>query len=345
MEILANEIIILNTAETPLPMGVIDLVDVDFDTRLNNRFIDLRKPENLIIFKFESELLFGIREYMNKNNLLRFTHPKLLRLQQRVVLTCSLFSILKKRAYLNQSPQLYKEILMSSGFDRVFEVGPAFRAEKENTVRHLNEFTSIDIEMSFSDDETVMRMLENAIAYSVNRADSILGKELKGLGYSIEEVRPPFPRIEYSELINYLNDNGFKLNFGDDFSPEAMKFVSKKYNGFYFITKWPKDLRPFYTMPDDTNRNVTRSFDLQLRDIEVCSGAQRIHDYNMLENSFNEKGLNKNNFEFYIKAFKYGMPPHAGWGLGLERLVMNLLNLSNVRESTLFPRDRSRLSP
>ncbi|WMT54653.1 MULTISPECIES: aspartate--tRNA(Asn) ligase [unclassified Acidiplasma] len=345
VEILANEIIILNTAETPLPMGVIDLVDVDFDTRLNNRFIDLRKPENLIIFKFESELLFGIREYMNKNNFIEVHTPKIVAAATEGGADLFPVQYFEKRAYLNQSPQLYKEILMSSGFDRVFEVGPAFRAEKENTVRHLNEFTSIDIEMSFSDDETVMRMLENAIAYSVNRADSILGKELKGLGYSIEEVRPPFPRIEYSELINYLNDNGFKLNFGDDFSPEAMKFVSKKYNGFYFITKWPKDLRPFYTMPDDTNRNVTRSFDLQLRDIEVCSGAQRIHDYNMLENSFNEKGLNKNNFEFYIKAFKYGMPPHAGWGLGLERLVMNLLNLSNVRESTLFPRDRSRLSP
>ena len=152
------------------------------------------------------------------------------------------------------------------------------------------------------------------------------------------------PRITYEKAMEYLNKKGLKLNFGDDFSPEANKILAEKFLGFYFITGWPADMRPFYTHPD-TNPSITKSFDLQLNDIEVTSGAQRIHNYKMLEDNFVKKGLNKNNFEFYEKAFKYGMPPHAGWGLGLDRLVMNLLGLNNVRESTLFPRDRTRLSP
>ncbi len=345
VEINADKIEILSYAETPLPMGVIDKVSVDFDTRLNNRFIDLRKPENFFIFKFESELLFGIREYMNSNNFIEVHTPKTVAAATEGGADLFKVKYFEKDAYLNQSPQLYKEILISSGFDKVFEVGPAFRAEKENTVRHLNEFTSIDIEVAFADDNYVMGILENSMAHAIKHTIKKLGSDVFKYNSSLGEVKAPFPRITYEESIYYLNNNGFKLNFGDDFSPEAMKILAGKFDNFYFITKWPVDLRPFYTMPDENNPELTKSFDLQLNDIEITSGAQRIHNYKMLEQNFLIKGLNKNNFEFYEKAFKYGMPPHAGWGLGLERLVMNLLHLSNVRESTLFPRDRTRLSP
>ncbi len=345
IEINADKIETLSYAATPLPMGVIDRVSVDFDTRLNNRFIDLRKPENLFIFKFESELLFGIREYMNNNNFLEVHTPKTVAAATEGGADLFRLKYFEKNAYLNQSPQLYKEILISSGFDKVFEVGPAFRAEKENTVRHLNEFTSIDVEIAFADDNYVMGLLENSLVYALNRTVKKLGDGVSKYNGSLKDVKSPFPRITYEESIDYLNSKGFKINFGDDFSPEAMKTLADKFDNFYFITGWPVDLRPFYTMPDENNPKLTRSFDLQLNDIEITSGAQRIHDYRMLEQNFLIKGLNKNDFEFYEKAFKYGMPPHAGWGLGLERLVMNLLHLSNVRESTLFPRDRTRLSP
>jgi aspartyl-tRNA synthetase len=344
MEILGIEIEILSIAETPLPLGVIDRVSADLDTRLNNRFLDLRKPENLLIFQFESQLLFGIREFMNRENFIEVHTPKIVAAATEGGADLFKVEYFEKNAYLNQSPQLYKEILISSGFDKVFEVGPAFRAEKENTVRHLNEFTSIDMEAAFIDDKKAMEYLEEAISYAVNRTVDLMQSRLEENGYNVKKLETPFPRITYEKAMEYLNKKGLKLNFGDDFSPEANKILAEKFRGFYFITGWPADMRPFYTHPD-TNPSITKSFDLQLNDIEVTSGAQRIHNYKMLEDNFIKKGLNKNNFEFYEKAFKYGMPPHAGWGLGLDRLVMNLLGLNNVRESTLFPRDRTRLSP
>ena len=344
MEILGIEIEILSIAETPLPLGVIDRVSADLDTRLNNRFLDLRKPENLLIFQFESQLLFGIREFMNRENFIEVHTPKIVAAATEGGADLFKVEYFEKNAYLNQSPQLYKEILISSGFDKVFEVGPAFRAEKENTVRHLNEFTSIDMEAAFIDDKKAMEYLEEAISYAVNRTVDLMQSRLEENGYNVKKPETPFPRITYEKAMEYLNKKGLKLNFGDDFSPEANKILAEKFRGFYFITGWPADMRPFYTHPD-TNPSITKSFDLQLNDIEVTSGAQRIHNYKMLEDNFIKKGLNKNNFEFYEKAFKYGMPPHAGWGLGLDRLVMNLLGLNNVRESTLFPRDRTRLSP
>jgi aspartyl-tRNA synthetase len=344
MEIQGIEIEILSLAETPLPLGVIDRVSADFDTRLNNRFLDLRKPEHLLIFQFESQLLFGIREFMNKEKFIEVHTPKIVAAATEGGADLFKVEYFEKNAYLNQSPQLYKEILISSGFDRVFEVGPAFRAEKENTVRHLNEFTSIDMEAAFIDDKQAMEYLENAITFAVNRNIDLMHPMLEEYGYHLEKISTPFPRISYEEGIKYLNEKGLKLKFGDDFSPDANKILAEKFKGFYFITGWPSDMRPFYTHPD-TNPALTKSFDLQLNDVEVTSGAQRIHNYKMLEDNFMKKGLNKNDFEFYEKAFKFGMPPHAGWGLGLERLVMNLLSLNNVRESTLFPRDRTRLSP
>ena len=343
-EILATYIEILSIAGTPLPLGVIDRVSADFDTRLNNRFLDLRKPEHMVIFKFESQLLYGIREYMNRENFIEVHTPKIVGAATEGGADLFKIEYFEKRAYLNQSPQLYKEMLIGSGFDKVFEVGPAFRAEKENTVRHLNEFTSIDMEAAFIDDKRAMEYLERAISYTVNRTTDIMGKDLEKFEYYIDRLEPPFPRIKYEEAIEYINHHGLTLSFGDDFSPEANKILAQKFNGFYFITGWPSDMRPFYTHPD-VNPRITKSFDLQLNDIEVTSGAQRVHNYKMLEENFMKKGLNKNDFEFYEKAFKYGMPPHAGWGLGLERLVMNLLHLNNVREATLFPRDRTRLSP
>jgi aspartyl-tRNA synthetase len=343
-EILANEIEVLSIADTPLPLGIVDRVSADFDTRLNNRFLDLRKPEHLVIFQFENQLLFGIREFMNKENFIEIHTPKIVGAATEGGADLFKVQYFEKNAYLNQSPQLYKEILISSGFDKVFEVGPAFRAEKENTVRHLNEFTSIDMEAAFIDDNKAMEYLEAAISYAVNRTADIMHSRLEEYGYTVNKLETPFPRITYEEAVEYLNNHGLNLKFGDDFSPEANKILAEKFKGFYFITGWPSDMRPFYTHPD-TNPSITKSFDLQLNDIEVTSGAQRIHNYKMLEENLMKKGLNKNEFEFYAKAFKYGMPPHAGWGLGLERLVMNLLGLSNVRESTLFPRDRTRLSP
>ncbi len=344
-EVLASEIILLNRADAPLPIGVTDPVKADLETRLTNRYLDLRKQEHSLIFRAESSLLWGIRAYLRSRKFVEVHSPKIVAAATEG--GADLFSVkyFEKNAFLNQSPQLYKEILISAGLDRVFEVGPAFRAEKHNTVRHLNEFTSIDIEMGFADHRDAMEMLENSIDSGVKAVVEDVGELLKGHGYSLEIPKVPFPRVPFTKCLDIVTSEGLSIEEGQDLSPEHLRIIGEKYPGFYFITDWPADLRAFYTMPTPGNDRYSNSFDLQLREMEVTSGAQRIHDPAMLEKRFLSKGLNPKDFDFYISAFRYGMPPHAGWGLGLERLTTILLDLPNIREATLFPRDRTRISP
>lgn len=345
MEISASRIIILNRSEAPLPLGVIDPVEADFDTRLNNRFLDTRKTEKSLIFRGESAILWGIRKFMKENSFVEVHTPKIVAAATEG--GADLFGVkyFEKDAYLNQSPQLYKEILMSAGMDRVFEVGPAFRAEEHNTTRHLNEFTSIDIEMSFSNYNDAMNMLEKAVKSGVEMLNEELGEELRNNGIDVKVPEVPFPRITYEECRELLKKESMDLPFGEDFSTEQLRIIGSKFDGFYFITDWPASLRPFYTLPKEDDPKLTNSFDLQYKEIELTSGAQRVHDPEMLKKRFLEKGLNVEDFEFYIRAFRYGMPPHAGWAIGLERLTMILFNLPNIRETTLFPRDRTRITP
>lgn len=345
LEILATSIEVLNEADAPLPLGIIDPVEADFDTRLNNRFLDVRKPEKSLIFKIESSVLWGIREYLREMNFVEVHTPKIVASATEGGADLFRVKYFEKEAFLNQSPQLYKEILISSGLNRVFEVGPAFRAEEHNTPRHLNEFTSIDIEMSFADHNDAMEMLENVIRKGIEKVKNDLGEEMSNLGLELKVPELPFPRIKYEECREILKEKGMELPFGEDFSPDQLREIGNRFKGFYFITDWPASLRPFYTMPKPEDPKYTNSFDLQFNEKEITSGAQRVHNPKMLQDRFLEKGLNPDDFEFYIKAFRYGMPPHAGWAIGLERLVMILLDLSNIRDATLFPRDRTRIVP
>ncbi|MCL5441729.1 MAG: aspartate--tRNA(Asn) ligase [Candidatus Thermoplasmatota archaeon] len=344
-EIVASSLVILNRAEKPLPLGITDPVSADFETRLNNRFLDLRKRENALVFRIESSMLWGMRRFFHSKNFVEIHTPKIVAAATEG--GADLFGVryFEKEAYLNQSPQLYKEIMMSAGLDRVFEVGPAFRAEQHNTVRHLNEFTSVDIEMSFADHHDAMHMLENAIRAGIEGTLEELGPEIASSGIRMEIPEVPFPRISYRECIAFLKTRGVDVTFGEDFSPEQLREIGSQYSGFYFITGWPSSLRAFYTMPSAEDPEISNSFDLQYNEKEITSGAQRVHDPELLTKRFLSKGLNPDDFDFYIRAFRYGMPPHAGFGLGLERLVMILCNLQNIREATLFPRDRTRIVP
>ncbi|MCY0851676.1 MAG: aspartate--tRNA(Asn) ligase, partial [Thermoplasma acidophilum] len=336
---------IVNEAEAPLPLPIVDPVQADLETRLNSRFMDLRKRNISAIFRIESALLWGIRQYLHSQKFIEVHTPKIVAAATEGGSDLFPVRYFEKDAYLNQSPQLYKEVLMSAGFDRVFEVGPAFRAEEHNTTRHLNEFTSIDIEMSFADHNDAMAMLENAIRSGIENAVKENAEDFESLGVSIGVPETPFPRITYEQCIDLLRKDGIDFTFGDDFSPEQLRMIGSRFSGFYFITEWPSSVRPFYTMPKAEDPRLTNSFDLQYREIEVTSGAQRVHDPKMLIQRFSEKKLDVKSFQFYVDAFRYGMPPHAGWGLGLERLTMILLGLNNIRETTLFPRDRTRIVP
>ncbi|MHB1492513.1 MAG: aspartate--tRNA(Asn) ligase [Thermoplasmataceae archaeon] len=344
-EVTCSDLTLLNASATPLPLGITDPVEVDFETRFNNRVLDLRKPKNNIIFASKSKILWGIRKLMKGEGFIEVQTPKIVSSATEGGAEVFRVKYHEKDAFLNQSPQLYKEMLISAGIPKVFEVGPAFRAEEHNTNRHLNEFTSIDIEMAFSDDDKAMQMLELSVYQGLTELMDTMGKELEQYGYRVVVPKRPFPRMTYRDGIKILEENGISFNFGDDFSSEQLKIIGSKMDGFYFITGWPEKVRPFYTMQREDDPSLTKSFDLQYKELEVTSGAQRVHNPEALIKRLKEKGLNPENFEYYISAFRYGMPPHAGWGLGLERLTQIALGIHNIREVTLFPRDRTRVSP
>jgi aspartyl-tRNA synthetase len=256
----------------------------------------------------------------------------------------------EREAFLNQSPQLFKQFLMSAGFDRVFEIGPIFRAEEHDTRKHLNEATSIDIEASFTDHNDVMNILEKLITHIYTQINEKAQNALNELNLTLHTPETPFERVKYDEAIDIVSARGEELEWGDDLTTAAEHILGEYIyestgTNHYFITHWPTEIKPFYAMPFDEEPIICKAFDLMHRTMELSSGAQRIHTPELLTQRISQQGLDPEGFEFYLKAFKYGMPPHAGWGLGTERLLMTMLNTENIRETTLFPRDRRRLAP
>ena len=230
--------------------------------------------------------------------------------------------------------------------DRVFEIGPIFRAEEHDTTRHLNEATSIDIEASFLDHEDVMQILERLVAYVYETVITDAASSLKILGKELSVPKVPFKRLTYGEAIEINNEHSKDLlEWGDDLSTNAEKVIGKVIGEHYFIVDWPTEIKPYYTQPYEDNPTLTKAFDMMHPRMELSSGAQRIHDHDMLYKRIQDQGLNPEGFEFYLKAFRYGIPPHSGWGLGAERLLMTMLDIDNIRDVVLFPRDRRRVSP
>lgn len=344
-EIWPAEMKVLGPAKTPLPLGVIDKVEADMDTRLDSRFIDLRKEEVAAVFKIRSTILGACREIFEKEGFLEVHTPKIVATATEGGTALFEATYFEKKAYLNQSPQLYKQMLMATGFDRIYEIGPAFRAEEHDTTRHLNEFTSIDIEMAFADEEDAMGILEKCIYNSILKVRDENEKEMKILGADMDIPALPLQRVTYSECLDLIKEGGYKMEWGEDFPMEAVKILGEKIPSFYFITKWPTKSKPFYTLPYDDEPKLCRGFDLQFKEKEITSGAQRVHNVELLKKRLEEQGLNPADFKFYLDAFEYGMPPHAGWGLGAERLTMIITGRQNIRECVLFPRDRKRLVP
>ncbi|XRO75794.1 aspartate--tRNA(Asn) ligase [Methanocaldococcus sp. 28A] len=344
-EILPLELEVLNTALRPLPLDPAEKVPAELDTRLENRFLDLRRPKIQAIFKIRSEMLKSVRKTLYEEGFIEVNTPKL-------VASCTeggteLFPIsyFEREAFLGQSPQLYKQMLMATGLDRVFEIAPIFRAEEHNTRRHLNEATSIDIEMAFADDKDAMDILEKVVYNAFVDVYENRKKEIETLGIEFNLPDKKFDRITYDEAIDIANAKGVEIEWGQDLSREAEKAIGEEMGGLYFITDWPTETRPFYTMPDEKNPNICKAFDLMYKDLEISSGAQRIPLYDLLVENIKKKGLNPDGFTYYLEAFKYGMPPHAGWGLGADRFTMVLTQQENIRECVLFPRDRQRLTP
>lgn len=345
-ELVPETLTIISKAETPLPLDVSEKVPAELDTRLDNRYLDLRKPKVNAIFLIRNAVLRAISEYLWDNKFTQVQTPKIVAAATEGGTELFPLAYFDKEAFLNQSPQLYKQMLMGAGFDRVFEIGPIFRAEEHNTVRHLNEATSIDVEMSFASEQDAMSVLENAVAYAYQYVKDHCAAELETLELTDFKVPTvPFPKITYKEAIEISTSGGEPLAFGDDLTSPAERIIGEKMGTMYFITEWPTSTRPFYTMPFEGKPEVCRAFDMMHPRMELSSGAQRCHIYDLLVKQIKDKGLNPDAFEFYLNPFRFGMPPHAGWGLGAERLVMTMLDLQNIREGVLFPRDRHRVSP
>jgi aspartyl-tRNA synthetase len=230
-------------------------------------------------------------------------------------------------------------------FDNVFEIGPIFRAEPSRTTRHLAEATSIDIEKSFADYNDVMNILEELIVYTIDYINNHNSKELEELDVKLTKPELPFPRYTYDQLINMLKDNGAKIEWGDDLNTENLKLLGRLINGYYFITDWPTSAKPFYAKPKRDDPKISETFDLMYNELELSSGSTRINRKDELIERMKMQGLNPDAFEYHLKIFDYGMPPHAGFGLGLERFLMIIANLDNIRDATFYPRDIERLSP
>jgi len=351
VEVIPKKIRIINTAER-LPIDVVEgKTDIELDTRLNHRILDLRKPTIKAIFKIQHNLVRFARAFLENNDFVEIHTPKLV--AEATEGGANLFEVkyFDRKAYLAQSPQFYKQLMLLAGFGRVYEIAPVFRAEKHNTRRHVNEYTSFDYEMAWiSGVEDVMKMEENMLHHSFKMTKKHAAAELEILGVDLEVPKVPFKRIKYAEAIDLVNEAGKNLSITDDLDPECERILGEIFPEKYgtdmvFITHYPLELRPAYTMPSLTDEGMTESFDLTYKGMEITTGGQRIHLYDLLVERFKAKDFNPEHFTFYLDPFKYGAPPHGGLGLGVERMTMQLLGIENIREATLLPRDRDRLTP
>lgn len=345
-EIIPKEIEVLNEAAVPLPLEVTEKVPAELDTRLDHRFMDLRKPRVQAIFRIRHQMMQSVRQFLSEEGFIEVHTPKIVSTATEGGTELFPISYFEKEAFLNQSPQLYKQILMGAGLERVFEIGPIFRAEEHNTTRHLNEAISIDIEMSFTDHEGVMNILERLVQRIYEDVVENCQKFLDWLNVKLEIPEVPFERLTYDEALEIARRKGEDIPWGEDLSTPALRAIGEEMeNKHYFIVDWPTESKPFYAMPYEDKPEICKSFDLMKGALELASGAQRIHKFDLLVERIKQCGLSPESFEFYLEAFRYGMPPHAGWGLGAERLLMSMLDLKNIREVVLFPRDRHRLIP
>lgn len=346
VELVPNKIETLGQLSVKVPVDVAGKTPAELDTRLDHRHVDLRRTEPSAIFKIKSEAMFAFRSHLRSEGFQEIVPPCIVAAATEGGTDVFHVKYFEREATLAQSPQLYKQLAVVGGMDKVFMTTPVFRAEKHNTTSHLNEVLQMDIEMGFCDEKDAMDVLERTTLSMLSHLSKNCPAELASLNSSIV-VPESVPRHTYSSLVDKLNSAGVKMEWGEDFDREKeakiMELIGKP--ELFFITDWPTDIRAFYSMPREEDARICRGFDLMFRGLEISSGAQRIHIPELLIKALRARNLNPDQFQFYIDAFRSGAPPHAGWSIGIERFVMKACNLPNIREAALFPRDRTRLTP
>ncbi|MFH1106858.1 MAG: aspartate--tRNA(Asn) ligase [Candidatus Micrarchaeota archaeon] len=343
-ELVPSSLEVVGKVRGMVPFELTGKVPADLDVRLDNRFVDLRRIEVQAVFKVRAEVQRAFRETCLSLGFQEINPPCILESASEGGTDLFTVDYFGRKAFLAQSPQLYKQLAVLGGMDKVFMTTPVWRAEKHNTTQHLNEVTQMDAEMGFADDGDALDSLERVFIGMLEGVSKNCARELELLKSPLS-VPKKVPRHSYSDLVDLLNKNGEHLAWGSDFSKEQEDRLSRLTGDEAFlITGWPAAARAFYSMPEADGKTC-KAYDLMFRGIEIASGAQRIHDVELLEKALQSRNLNPADFKGYLDAFRYGAIPHAGWSIGAERLVMKLCNLQNIREAALFPRDRNRLTP
>jgi nondiscriminating aspartyl-tRNA synthetase len=345
-EIVPIEIRVFSIARKAAPFLVQSRTStVGIDTRLDLRAVDLRRNYLGSIFRIRQTAVNSVRAFLSEQKFNEVNTPKMIATATEG--GAALFPIFyyDREAFLAQSPQLYKEQL-TMAFESIFEIGPIFRAEPSRTNRHLSEAISIDVERAFVDYNDIMSLLERMISKIVDILKEKNQDDLEYLQLQLPSVDLPFSKYSYSDIIDRLQEAGERIQWGDDISPQIMKSIQHEHlNDFYFIIDWPTSTKPFYIKPSATDSRICESFDLMCGGLEVSSGSTRINHKDQLVERMAKQGLKPEAFDYHLRVFDYGVPPHAGFGLGLERLMMALTKVENIRDVTLYPRDIDRLAP
>lgn len=348
VEMLAEELTVLNAAQSlPIDLGA-DTLDMGLETLLDMRPLTLKHQKIRAIFKVQAEIVKSFHTFFSEKGFMEIQAPKIVAEATEGGSEVFPIEYFESKAYLAQSPQFYKQIMVGV-FERVFTIGNVYRAEPHDTTRHLNEYTSLDIEMGFIKDHTDLMKLENEwLKFLVDGLIKNSASEFEMLGAKIPTVPESIPAISFPEAKEIAQKVTGKKTDPMDLEPEEEKILiehalKELKSEFLFVTHYPIKKRPWYTMPDDKDAAYTKSFDLLFRGVEITTGGQRINNYEQLVASIKAKGIDPDKFKFYLTAFQYGMPPEGGLALGLERLTAKLLGLANVKEATLFPRDMKRI--
>ncbi|MEK7657658.1 MAG: aspartate--tRNA(Asn) ligase [Patescibacteria group bacterium] len=350
LEVIAESMKVVSKADALLPLGE----SPNIETRLDWRFLDLRTPQNLLIFKIQTTAEHAMRSFWKSEGFIEIHSPKFMGSASESGAELFEVKYFDRKAYLAQSPQFYKQMAMTAGFDRVFEIGPVFRANPSFTSRHDTEFTSVDVEISWIEShEDVMQLEERWLRHILQAVKDEYGEEIKAMfGTEIAVPNLPFPRVTMAEAYEILDHMGHRIERGEkgDLDPEGERllyrhFQEKTGHAFVFVTEYPSVVRAFYHMRPEGKSHLTKSFDLLWKGLEVTTGAQREHRYDILVDQAKEKGLSLEPIQYYLDFFRYGCPPHGGYGFGLTRMLMVMLNLKSVREVTFLYRGVNRLTP
>jgi nondiscriminating aspartyl-tRNA synthetase len=351
VEVAAATVEVISAPSMPLPFEINKKeVKAGLESVLDHRVLSLRNPKIHSVFSVQATLAAGFREYLASQGFTQIFTPKIVASGTEGGSNLFPIEYFGEKAYLAQSPQFYKQMMVGAGYERVFEIAPVYRAEEHNTSRHLNEYTSLDVEMGFIESEEDLMELETGLLrHMFGKVAETRSAELALLGVTAPEITE-IPRIPMAEAQEIIRRKYGKLSPKGDLDPEGERLICQYVQesggpALVFLTRYPREIRPMYAMPAPESTALTASFDLLFHGLEVTTGGQRIHRPEMLVESIRSRGMNPESFSSYLEVFQLGMPPHGGFAIGLERLTARLLGLSNVREATTFPRDRTRLTP